>query len=254
MSILNYHMKTFLSSGSLGDIIFAIPSIRSIADGEETKLYLKPDVFSPIPAFAGKRQPSRMLKTEALSLIPLLESQGIAAELHQGQPVDYDLDEFRSTGFDFGRGHIGRYCSYRFKCRPNLWEPWLQVKEPSPDSAGKVLVNRTLRYHGKINYRFLQGKGIVFVGYTDEYNAFVKEVPDASFALAPNALTLARWLAGCKGFIGNQSFCFSLAEGLKIPRLMEVSSLVPNVVVQGPNGADAISQELFEEFAEEMLR
>lgn len=244
----------------MGDCIFSIPTIKSIQSlnappFSKANLYLRPDVPDTIPPWAGIRPPVRMSKAEAESLVRLLVGQTGLGEvaLFNRQAIDIDLDSFRKLGLDLSRGDIARYYSYAYRCQPALYKPWLEV-EPSDRFKGAVLVNRTQRYHGRISYSFLAGRpNVYFVGYPQEYTAFCKDCPRLPHVQAEDALQLAQWLAGCKAFIGNQSFCFSLAEALKIPRLLEVYLPANNVMIHGPKGADAISQPLFQEWAEALL-
>ncbi len=254
-------MATFKHSGSLGDVIYALPSIKSIqrqvGNFSKSTLYLQPDIKDTIPKWAGSRPPVRMSKADAEKLIPLLASQkGIAdVALYSGQPVDFDLDNFRHTGFPLHAGNIAQYIAYAYKCSPVLHQQWLQV-EPSAEFKNQILVNRTTRYRNPaISYKFLTGKpNVVFVGLAAEYSDFIKDCPRLPLVTARDFVELAGWIAGCKGFIGNQSFCFALAEALKVPRLLEVYPQAPNVVVSGPKGWPAVGQDLFSEIAGDLAK
>lgn len=246
---MNFH-----HSGSLGDIVYSIPSIHSIIKQREplgkANLYLRPDIQDSIPSWAGTRPPLRVSKTEIEKLLPLLEGQGLGeVALYKNNHIDIDLDDFRKGG-NTDRGDICLYYSRIFACDPCLDYPWLFVK-PSNVFRGCVLVNRTLRYlNSGINYKFLADKSnVVFVGYPEEYAAFSKSCPGMPHIQAINARQLASWIAGAKGFIGNQSFCFSLAEAMKVPRLLEIYPRCANVVIHGPNGWAASNQAVFEEVA-----
>ena len=61
-----------------------------------------------------------------------------------------------------------------------------------------------------------------------------------------NHLDMATAIASCKLFIGNQSSCFAIAQGLDVPRVLEVCPVCCNVPIHGRNGYDVISQPLFE--------
>lgn len=244
---MNFH-----HSGSLGDIVYSIPSIHSILKQKEplgkANLYLRPDIKDTIPAWAGVRPPLRVSRAEIEKLLPLLEGQGLGeVAIYKNHHIDIDLDEFR-RGSDLSRGDICLYYSRIFGCNPCLDQSWLSVR-PSKVFRGCVLVNRTLRYlNPGINYRLLGSKSnVVFVGYPEEYVTFCKVCPGLPHVQATNARQLASWIAGARGFIGNQSFCFSLAEALKVPRLLEVYPSCPNVVIHGPNGLAASNQAFFEE-------
>lgn len=238
-------MKTFKHSGALGDVIYSIPTIRALTD--RAILYLQPDVHGPIPAWAGKRQPQLCTRSQMERLIPLLKRQPLFDDvrLYQGEAVDIDLDLFRLCSFNFGAWSIGRYYQLTLpQANPTFHEPWLTV-QPSPDFAGHVLINRTMRYRNPgISYKFLAGRGdVTFVGTAEEGCDFSKGCPRIPCVEAEDALQLAGWIAGCSLFVGNQSFAFSLAEAMKTNRALEVFHPAPNVIVEGPNGVNFTCQE-----------
>ena len=71
-------------------------------------------------------------------------------------------------------------------------------------------------------------------------------LPDLRFQPVTNFLEMAGIINSCKLFIGNQSFPFSIAEALKVTRLLESYYRVPNVIVEGPGGNDFLYQPQFE--------
>jgi len=236
--------KTYRHGGNAGDVISSLATVRAL--GGAACYYLVPDV----PAFyAGGPHPCgnvRMTVSFCESLLPLLRAQPYIqrAEIWKGEQVDVNLDDFRETGFPFSAGHICRYYQYRWPCSLDLSEPWLFV-EPSSEFAGKILVNRTARYRNqRIDYTALDGKAdVVFVGLPAEHGA-VRRVPCVT---APDYLTLASWLAGCRGFVGGQSSCWLLAEGVKLrPRLLEVCLYAPNAGPHGHGAYEAIDQHSFD--------
>lgn len=235
---------TFKTSGALGDIIYAIPTIQSLCDKAE--LCLVPDVVSPIPAWAGKRQEVLCTREQMESLFPLLNQQPVFRRvmLHDQRSCHYDLDAFRSVQFDFSRWSIMHYHQLVYpESSPDFSLPWLSV-EPSDDFKDQILVNRTCRYRNEnISYKWLAGRSdVTFVGTAEESNVFAKDCGRVPCVRAEDALQLARWIAGCKLFIGNQSFAFALAEALKVWRMLEVYPKCPNVIPQGPNAISFVHQ------------
>lgn len=246
-------MLTFKHSGNLGDVVYSLPTVRALLarhDLDGAGFYLNPGVPSPYPCGPHPLGNVRLDAGYASDLFPLLRAQPWITEagLWDGSPVSYDLDRFRETGYPFSRGDIARYYCHAFPVSPNLSDPWLDV-DPAPDFAGAILVNRTQRYRNPaINYRFLSNRAdVVFVGLPQEHAEFSREAKHIRHEVAPDFLTLARWLKGCRLFVGNQSFAFALAEALKIPRILEIFPTAPNVIPHGPNGWDAYSQPLLEE-------
>jgi len=54
--------------------------------------------------------------------------------------------------------------------------------------------------------------------------------------------------------LGNQSFCYQLAESMKIPRLLELSPVLPNVIPNGKDGYDFYHQQALEYYLEKLSR
>jgi hypothetical protein len=210
---------------------------------------------SPLPNVVHPAGKVRLTRAFAESLIPLLKLQSCFAEvkLWDGEPVDLDLDGFRASGFPHSRGDIALYYSHVWACQPRLWQPWLTV-EAEPNSF--ILVNRTQRYHNpRISYKFLATvPNVRFVGLAEEYKAFRKEqgvnVPHLK---TRGLLDLAKAIAGCRLFVGNQSAAWTIAEGLKVKRLVEMSPDAPNCAPHGPNGSQIWKQEVLEELVKESL-
>jgi hypothetical protein len=69
-----------------------------------------------------------------------------------------------------------------------------------------------------------------------------------------NFKELAVYLKSCKFFLGNQSFCYQLAESMKIPRLLELSPVLPNVIPNGKDGYDFYHQQALEYYLEKLSR
>ena len=59
---------------------------------------------------------------------------------------------------------------------------------------------------------------------------------------------MAQIIKSSKFFIGNECFAYSVAEGLKIPRLLEASPDFPVVFPSSDNGYDFYHQNHFEKF------
>jgi hypothetical protein len=239
-------------SGNVGDLIWHLPSVVWLAKHYElskARLYLRTNV--PAPYMPGLNHPCGdvlLTKSFAESVIPLLKQQDYLEDVSiwRGEEVDVDLDVFRRTGFPLGRGDIGKWLCHAIPCCPKLWEPWLTV--PGAEPNGLILVNRTLRSHNSvINYRFLeQYSNVHFVGLRAEYEAFRKDV-DIPWKETPTFLDLARLIAGCRLFVGNQSVAYVLAQALLVPRIVELWPLSPNNFAHGPKGFEAWSQPVLEE-------
>ena len=62
---------------------------------------------------------------------------------------------------------------------------------------------------------------IYFVGFYDEYKEFIKKVGYVDYFYTSSLMDVFDVLAGCSLFIGNQSFAYSLIEGMKKPSIQE---------------------------------
>jgi hypothetical protein len=115
----------------------------------------------------------------------------------------------------------------------------------------KVLINRTERYQNPyIDYSFLKMHEdvTVFAGTRQEYDIFCKKwnLTYAAYLSVDNFLDLSIAIKKCKLFIGNQSFCWHLADAMKVPRILEVCAQYPNTFPTGSNGYSFITQEALE--------
>jgi hypothetical protein len=80
-----------------------------------------------------------------------------------------------------------------------------------------------------------------------------KVIPNLKHIKVLNALDLAQTIAGCKFFIGNQSFSFAVAEAIKVKRVLEVCYETPNVIPEGQNGYDFCFQPQFEKIVMDLI-
>ena len=84
------------------------------------------------------------------------------------------------------------------------------------------------------------------MGLKNEYNDLKNEIPNLEFFDCKDFLEMAQIIYSSKIFIGNLSFGFTLAEGLKKPRLLESGPGFPLVYPNGKNAYDFYFQDHFE--------
>lgn len=221
--------NVFFHSGDLGDIIAALPTIRQLGGG---KLVIghQPGV--------GNREAMKGARFDAIR--PLLEAQPYITEVeYDDHPtnVTHNLALFRNTGIRYGESLAhwqARYCGIT-----NLdVSPWLEVGHFEPN--GRVVINRSARYHnmffpwGELAYRHREGA--FFVGLQSEHAEFEKKYRTGiRYLHTPDLLELAKWIAGCKLFIGNQSAPFWIAAGLGVPLIQETIGHDPNSIIEREN-------------------
>lgn len=246
--------------GNSGDIIHSLCFCKAIAKehGRKVKLYLGINA----PARYGSPHPLgnvQLNREFAEKIIPLVKAQPYIdnCEIWANQEhIEYDLNEFRKVGMDLGRGCITRWYNGRWITPVDMTTPWLTVT-PSEDWSNCILVNKTERYSNRqVSYKCITNKkNFVFLGLPSEAAMF----RDKYFVKLPNIvandfLQLAQWIAGCKAFIGCQSFCYAIAMALKKePRALEVCPSCPNVVDPGPNAYEYWNTKHLQEILERFI-
>jgi hypothetical protein len=196
----------------------------------------------------------------AQQLLPLLIQQPYIEIVSIGKnpprPVTLDLNAFRSLPMSLRCGLIQGWQQLCTDIWLNPFEPWLTAKS-SAQYRSKILISRTTRLQSPyINYRFLSDyqQHLLFVGLPDEHAQFCRSSGlTCPLYTASNFDELATALNSCRLFIGNQGFNASLAEALKIPRILESNPIAPNNFPLSANGRIALFQRQFETFVHTMV-
>ncbi len=248
---------SFSHIGLNGDIIYSIPAMLSLAKGKKIHLFLDVSQNSLYTREMNHYNKDKILTPKSVEFItPLIlsNSQFEVCKIWENETIDYDLNEFRKYPFDYRMGHICRWYFLAFGITYNLNNPWLHVN-PNSIYKNDVIIARSFRYRALgINYNFLSKyKNIKFLGLREEFEDIKKQIPSIEYITVNNALEMAEIIAGCKFFIGNQSFPFSVAEALKVKRVLEVCYESPNVIVDGNNGYDFCFQQQFEKIIKELV-
>jgi hypothetical protein len=209
----------YIHNGDFGDIVYFLPAMQY----RPGKLYI-----SNITSL-GTRQ---KLNAELFApLARLLETQSYVKgiEEHKGQDA-IDANRWR-TGYS---SHIN-LAEWQMKLLDVplnvINEPWLKV--PKNRVAAHV-VNRTTRYHGRFPINEV-GKDAVFIGTEKEWKLFCIEFRPIPYYYTKDLLEAAMVIAGADLFIGNQSCCFAICEGLKQNAVLEVFLGSPNCCFNRPN-------------------
>ncbi|MDQ6609077.1 MAG: hypothetical protein M3Y85_04575 [Bacteroidota bacterium] len=250
----DYHFK---HSGNAGDIIYSLPAAYTIAKNATIHYHLSlgmKGVYGKSPHPLG----NLMLNEKMVEMIsPLLTAQPQIASCTVHQPndkIDVDLDLVRNHPISMNAGHIARWYFYVFAVNADLGKPWL-FAQPDINVNDHIVIARSQRYRAPgIDYGFLKKyKNLLFVGVEEEWKEMKEMLPHIEYKPVKNFLELAQIIAGSKLFIGNQSFPFSIAEGLKVKRLLEVYWRAPNVIPEGSNGYDFYFQPQFEKLVERLV-
>ena len=223
---------SFYHSGDLGDIIYALPTIRALGGGHL--------IIGPTTKYATRQK----MTPEIVELVaPLLKLQPYirSVTFSEKNRVTYDLNRFRdyllaepemiARGVprrSLAEAHLVTFQLPLEEC----YRPWLLVDKPVVDPERPVLLHRSARWR---NEHFpwrrvmeMHGSHAAFVGLEAEYTDFVATWGYLPYIKTASLLDLARVIAGCELYIGNQSLPYSLAAGLHKTSLLEVWPDGPN--------------------------
>ncbi len=207
----------FTHHGDYGDVAYQMLGVKHLCDeaGQRCTFYLSP----------ANDTRERMTEEHAENLLPLLRAQPYiesAAWHPTGLGVRIDVGQRR-----FWRGGMN------ISDQMNHWlglpcsgggAAWLSVPSPNPMAA--VVFSRSQRYRNpafpwaKAYERF--GRDACFIGTHTEHAEFEQLCGPVPIVATPTLLDVARVIAGARLFVGNQSCPRAIAEGLKIPVVVEM--------------------------------
>ena len=247
--IENNKELSFLHSGQLGDLIYSLATIKELSKSHKCKLYIQID--KPMPLNYGNSSKKVFISKRSGDLIfPLLRNQDFldAVDIYKDEKIDINLDLFRDIPINLSF-YSTRWFSHMCGININVENTFLSAK-PHNLIKNKIIIHRSPRYRNPyINYKFLNNvKNLLCIGLEDEFKNLKKEIDNLEFHDCKDFLEMAEIIKASKFYIGNMSFQYNMAEGLKIPRLLEASPDFPVVFPVGPNAFDAYHQNHFEKF------
>lgn len=260
-------LLSYKNSFNAGDLITMLPGMQKLyrETGKKAVIYQKIDVLAdydhrtphPVKNSNGKQ----VCMNEGLFYLikPLIEAQEYVSGFYiwHGENVDFDLEATRTKNPEVMRGGLIHQWPMltipELQC--DLSIPWLNVE---PIVSNSVFINFTGRYRMQgIHYLFLSEhqEDVIFLGLPEEHLKFCNQWGvDIKHKPVKNFLELARLIAGGRFFLGNQSFCWHLADAMKKKRILEVSHEFPNTFPTGANGAAFISQKALEYHFNKLLK
>jgi len=252
--LTHHNFFSFKHSGHLGDIIYALPVIKQLTSrfcSQPAHLFLNLYYKSRLDPSIDHPSGRYALIPETYAIIkPLLEKQDYISSVSQysGENVDFDLDNFRDCIYTLDRGNISKWYQELIPIDLHLEYPWIKVDNVNNDYNEYIIISRSTRYHwNDLSYAFLRKyPKIAFVGLEYEFKLIKETIPNLIYIPTNDLLELARVIAGSRLFIGNQSSPFSIAEALKVNRLLECYLYSPNVDPVGGHNAIFSSQACFE--------
>ena len=180
--------------------------------------------------------------------MPLLKKQKYIdkVDIFKNEKIDVNLNLFREMPINFNIDSI-RWYFHITGIHSKMDEPYLENIGNHQLKNKIVIIRSKRRRNYLINYNFLKNyNDLLFLGLEDEYEELKKDIPNLEFFDCKDFLEMAEIINSCKLFIGNLSFGFTLAEGLKKPRLLESGPDFPLVYPNGQDAYDFYFQKHFE--------
>ncbi|WP_149108655.1 glycosyltransferase family protein [Limnoglobus roseus] len=199
--------------GDFGDTIYHLPIVRAKGGGE-------------LVLYPMRGTSHGMSEPRAALIAPLIEAQPYISKVRWSPTGEGVI-------LDVWRQHYKNYlnltdmaCEAFGLPHPPREQPWLFAR---PNRTARVVFHRSARYR---NTRFpwkrvyeKYRREAVFVGLPDEHADFCRNVGPVSYAYTENLLQLAEVVQGCELYVGNQSAPFAVAEGLKVPTILEIGPI-----------------------------
>lgn len=237
------NILTFKHSGHSGDLIYSLAAVQAVCKRKNAKAiyYVQLDVKTDMKGHSMGGTMINRKQYDFLHDLIFMQPYMKEVRIYNGEEVDYDLDLFRKKPINLSANSITQWYGLS---DPELIvgsaDKWLHIY---PQPHNEVVVARSLRYTMPFTSYSSIGKA-KFVGMESEYK-FSKQHLNCEFEYQPcsTALEMAQFIAGCKYFLGNQSFPFALAEGLKVTRILESHQACPNVVPCGGTAMYFLDQE-----------
>jgi hypothetical protein len=221
----------FTHSGKYGDIIWALPAMKSLSKNYVNLVLVDKYPFFPITEDVRS------------SVASLLEAQDYISSVGCSRNVEgvdancWWIDEFCAGRMKPG-WNIPRFVCDHFKLPYSILdEPWLKV---TPNKKAKYVFCRNTQdvcKNEKMDWnRLVQEHGVdgLFLGWGTEYHTFVDEFGYIPHYETDNLLQAAEIIAGAEKVFCGQSVHHSMAEALKKDIMLEVSPAFPSVCVERP--------------------
>lgn len=240
-------MKTFKHSGDLGDIIYSLPTVKTLGGGV---LYLDPEGGRSDPSVQKQsiEKKTKLTKTSIDFIAPLLKQQSYIKDVFiwKGEKVDYNLDLFREKYMSPTRrskqGNLLDVHLDTFNLKE--WDFnnfWLEINDFITLDR-KIIIARSPRYQSSFGWlqgiKFLLRDHGIFVGLPKEHEYFEWTFDiKLPYQKVNDALELARIIKGSEKFISNATFALSLGVGMGHQQIYhEFDSKVPSTYFKDRKG------------------
>jgi hypothetical protein len=229
-------LKTFLHSGSLGDVIYSLPTIQALGGG---RLYIKRALFHDgYDQFDALHR--LLIHQPYITEVLPYPAQYAQFEYDPDIHIDYDLDKARLQQ-NRGRIHIIKRHLDAMGAHKKNWQlPWLTV----PDIDIKYpyyLIQLTPRYrlNSRVNWRHileqLAGHAVYFVGFPEEWATFCRQWGSIPKLPVRDLWEFALAVKGCEAFLSNQSVGLVIAQAIGKKYYLERHPHRTNCLLYTPN-------------------
>lgn len=243
--------------GRLGDVVYSVMVLKSYADRNDLQLEY---CLWDNPALKNLSDEGHLypggINDAAYDFIkPWLEHHEIACRKYNGE-VSLDLDTVKEYGASFGLPYSDIRKWYQYAFPEFAGKNYYNLNYRSEVDYDLIVVNRTQRWQNvHIDYTWLNAveNEIIFIGTYPEYDEFVEMVPRAKKVEIKTLLDAENLIRSCGLYIGNQSLFYAIAEFNQVKRMLEVCPQAPNVISQGNNHHDFITNQGFQYYLKTLL-
>ena len=241
-------MITFNHSGGIGDIFYSLHFCKDIIDAvqqEKFNFHIQTNIQDM--DMSNQTHPfgiTRMPISGAEFIKPLLEFQRYINDVTISDECPekaINLDNFRRLKLNLGAGDI-RQWYYNLAINHLKRQFWKPIIDAPIDRKykDKIILICTERYQNILtDYKILKEfKNIlVFMGTDKEYQLFNEKYFEIDRVQINSALDAAEKMNGAIGVVGNQSGLYSIAECLKVKRIMCAAEIIKygNGIMLGPH-------------------
>jgi len=223
---------TAMHSGNLGDIIYSLPTVHALGITHYVlNLCHDPGLRNRVLGERSARALVPLLLNQpTINKVTIVNTQVVwdyAAPAKLG--IDYVLDAFR---INWAKGDL--HLIYRHSAPYGLWidgtKPWVhldaEARSPVQPVGPYLAVSITARYRRwersfyEDLFFSLPADRIYYIGVEDD-TMQRKNLPGSSVSFQ-DFRTMAAFIRDSACFIGNPSFAYAMAEGLKCNRLVEL--------------------------------
>ena len=254
--IENNKVLNFLHSGHMGDLIYALPVIKKLSENHTCNLFIGINKIFTNEKYKNHTSAGVLINDRIFNYaLPLIGKQKYLNKVQKyiDQKIDINLDLFRDMP---GKpSNTSKWYFHITGVHADLYKPFLDTQEHDK-IKNKIVISRSLRNKNTfIDYSFLNDfcDQLIFIGLKDEYLDLKKVIPELKHYDPLDFFEMSQIIKSSKFFLGNQSSPFAIAEGLKVPRLLENTYDVHDVEPTGGNCYDFFYQTHFEKFFYKLL-